>query len=303
MACTYKMSNFFDDYTIDFQSNNSSLGNGLNGVVYRTFHNITGDQVAVKFLEKTSRSCEEIRIHLLCLPHENIVEILQVYEDQLLANNQIPGKAAGVFFAVVMEAMDKDLFTMVPLSEQDARNILFQIANALNHIHLLGIMHCDIKLENILVRQNNEFLQSKLCDFGFATTSATTKSTQCTPLYAGPEIVNCIDTAFLHMPSHAYNSKCDVWALGVTTYIALCGYPPFYSTLDPRNKTGIPNDMRRHIKEGRFSFYPENKWAIISGSTKQTICKMLKVAADDRPSASALLHNESFFLNVISTAK
>ena len=90
------------------------------------------------------------------------------------------------------------------LDEVTARFIARQLTSAVAHIHEMGIVHRDIKLENILV--NTETKKVKLTDFGLSNSFNKEKllMTHCgSPEYAAPEI---------HL-GHSYGFEVDIWAL------------------------------------------------------------------------------------------
>ena len=95
-----------------------------------------------------------------------------------------------------------------------------QIALAIKHVHDRKVLHRDIKTENLLLTQNGCV---KLADFGIAKTLDYTGemagSTVGTPYYLSPEIVQ----------SRPYDSKSDIWALGVVLYEMCQLHPPFRS--------------------------------------------------------------------------
>ncbi|CAI5714583.1 unnamed protein product [Peronospora destructor] len=107
-------------------------------------------------------------------------------------------------------------------------------------------------------------------------------STMCgTPGYYAPEIVR-------NLP---YDSKCDVWSLGVITYILLCGYPPFYD----ENRA---EEMRRIIN-GDFGF-DSPYFDGVSQQAKDLIGKMLVVQPLKRLTAQEVLKHP--WLNDIKEA-
>jgi calcium-dependent protein kinase len=86
-------------------------------------------------------------------------------------------------------------------------------------------VHRDIKPENILLcpeeSKSNEDIQVKLTDFGFATffkKEQGLKQVLGSPLYMAPEIVQ----------EQSYNSKVDIWSVGVIAHIMISGCPPFF---------------------------------------------------------------------------
>mmetsp|Transcript_28306 Transcript_28306/g.27236 ORF Transcript_28306/g.27236 Transcript_28306/m.27236 type:complete len:107 (-) Transcript_28306:540-860(-) len=93
----------------------------------------------------------------------------------------------------------------------------------LNYMHKKNIAHRDIKPENILLCSKDENnLDIKITDFGFAKfydpLKESLKEGLGSPLYMAPEIIKNIP----------YDSKVDIWSLGVVSYILLSGRPPVY---------------------------------------------------------------------------
>lgn len=92
-----------------------------------------------------------------------------------------------------------------------------QIVSALDYCHCRGIVHSDVKLENIVLDGDHLYL----IDFGFATTQelgGMIRVTNGTPMYASPEL-------FREDPFDGFKS--DIWALGVTLYVLYFGEYPF----------------------------------------------------------------------------
>ena len=92
------------------------------------------------------------------------------------------------------------------------------MANALLTIHSNGIMHRDIKPDNIFLKKENDLSEIKLGDFGCATYIKDNKSDPIgTIIYCAPEIVNNLK----------YDERCDLWSLGVTLYELYFGNLPY----------------------------------------------------------------------------
>ena len=104
-------------------------------------------------------------------------------------------------------------------SESDAAVLIKQVLSCVNYCHKSNIVHRDLKPENILLEQNKEYDQIKIIDFGTSLVYDPSKQLDeklGTPYYIAPEVLN-----------KSYNSKCDIWSVGVITYILLSGQPPF----------------------------------------------------------------------------
>ena len=98
--------------------------------------------------------------------------------------------------------------------------VVEQILKALNYLHQNNLCHRDLKPDNVIFTNKPPIdfkkLDIKLIDFGFAkATLAKDDLTDFvgTPFYIAPEIIN----------KKKYGSKCDIWSLGVMTYLLLCG--------------------------------------------------------------------------------
>jgi serine/threonine-protein kinase len=139
----------------------------------------------------------------------------------------------GVPFIVMEHLEGKDLGAVLTergaLEPADVVSIVGQVAKALSKVHAAGLLHRDIKPDNIFVVDGEEELFVKLLDFGVAKNSAhdgsgpldgETKTGQVvgTPFYMSPEQVTAQKTIDL---------RSDLWALGVVAFEALTGKRPF----------------------------------------------------------------------------
>ena len=107
------------------------------------------------------------------------------------------------------------------LPSTTVKEVIFQIAKGLNELHNYGIVHRDMKLENVLVddRDENSF-KVKIIDFGLSqviTPLSKTTETYGSLVYCSPEIL-------LNIP---YNNKTDIWSLGIIAYYLEYTFMPF----------------------------------------------------------------------------
>jgi len=239
------------------------IGSGTFGQVFKGRNESNrGNIVAIKRMSKEN-SCEkdidmlrqEMNI-LSRLDHHNIIALLD--------HENNPKE-----FVVVMEFasggdLSQVLETKKNLGILHVKDIAIQMIQAVHYLHCCGVVHRDIKPQNILVDQNGTI---KLCDFGFAKSfSCNTfydkqniesvekdvlydnqmlNSIKGTPVYMAPEL----------MREDPYNYRVDIWSLGVMFFELFTGNPPFYSKsifslMENVLKDPIPDICTDYNKDG-----------------------------------------------------
>ncbi|KFP83723.1 MAP kinase-activated protein kinase 3, partial [Acanthisitta chloris] len=161
----------------------------------------------------------------------------------------------------------------------EASEIMRDIGTAIQYLHSMNIAHRDVKPENLLYTSKDKDTVLKLTDFGFAkeTTVVNALQTPCyTPYYVAPEVLG----------PEKYDKSCDMWSLGVITYILLCGFPPFYSNTGQAISPG----MKRRIRMGQYGF-PNPEWAEVSEEAKQLIRHLLKTDPTERMTVSQFMNH------------
>ncbi|CAD8126035.1 unnamed protein product [Paramecium sonneborni] len=185
-----------------------TMGEGSVGIIKQVK---IGDEIfALKQFKKKSGE-KEYNIHSK-LNHENILKFIVGNEEYIISELMLP----------------YDLFEFVKSAGQMSVNasncILKQLVNALKYMHQLGIVHRDIKLENVLVDGSN--YKIKLSDFDASLNIDDGKVPKLigTSGYLAPEInsIGLIDALNL--------LECDIHSLGVLYYILLFGTFPFKTT-------------------------------------------------------------------------
>ena len=191
------------------------LGEGGMGVVYRAEDTKLKRTVALKFLPKDLATHEPERARFLqeaqaasALNHPNVCTIYDIAEHD------------GQQF-IVMECIEgKTLRQMVPLQKtQTAIDYAIQIGDALQEAHSKGIVHRDVKTDNIMVNSKN---QIKVMDFGLAKLKGSlkltrTSSTVGTLAYMAPEQIE----------GGEVDARSDIFSFGVVLYEMLTGHTPF----------------------------------------------------------------------------
>ncbi len=201
----------------------SRIGAGGMGVVYEGRHEVLGTKVAIKVLHADAAGEEEALARLKreaqaasAIGNEHIVDVRDF------------GRLREGETYVVMELIDgHDVLSLVRIGALPwtrARDIAVQIAEALEAAHRQGIVHRDLKLENVLLtkrRGKADFV--KIVDFGIAKVEGGAKLTIAgrvmgTPEYMSPE--QCSGRSVDH--------RTDIYSLGVMLYEMVTGKLPFY---------------------------------------------------------------------------
>ncbi|XP_042310618.1 calcium/calmodulin-dependent protein kinase type 1B isoform X1 [Sceloporus undulatus] len=212
--------------------------------------------VALKCIPKKALRGKEAAVEneiavLKKIQHENIVALEDIYESPThlyLAMQLVTG---GELFDRIIE---RGYYT-----EKDASQLIRQVLEAVNYLHDLGIVHRDLKPENLLYATPFEDAKIMITDFGLSKIEADgIMSTACgTPGYVAPEILE----------QKPYGKAVDSWALGVISYILLCGYPPFYDEND--------SELFNQILKAEYEF-DSPYWDDISDSAKDFIKNLLE---------------------------
>jgi tRNA A-37 threonylcarbamoyl transferase component Bud32 len=207
------------------------IGRGGMGIVYRARDRRLKRHVAIKLLPPELSFRRDVRSRFLReaetaaqLSHPNIVPIYSVDEVGNL-----------VFF--VMACIDGDnLATLVqkrgPLPMDSVRRWLGEVADALAYAHSRGVVHRDIKPDNILLDGIDG--RALVTDFGIARAASSDSGDTArltatgmaigTPAYMSPEQAS---------GDRDLDARSDLYSLGIVAYQMLCGEPPFVGGTTP----------------------------------------------------------------------
>ena len=204
-----------DDFKKEYHIE-KKLGAGAFAEVYQaTERNNEEKNYAIKIIDRSQavnpqRIWAEVRIQQK-LVHPNIIRLYQTF-----ANNY--NVVLVLEFAKGGELYEK-LLENETYNESDAVNIIKHMLEALVYLHSNGIVHRDIKPENILFVDEDD-QNPKLADFGLSgilKENSLMKTCAGTPIFMAPEVIKC----------KGYDTSCDMWSLGVMTYLLLSGKLPF----------------------------------------------------------------------------
>ncbi len=238
------------------------LGRGATATVYLARDPTTGERLALQVLDPVVLGLPGARERL-----DQEVAVLASLRDPHLVGVRSIGEDAGRPF-VAMDFVEGASLREIErragrLSPEQALGVLEGALRGLSRAHAKGIVHGDVKPENILVDREGT---SKLVDFGhaFGTQGATAGGT---PAYMSPE-------ACRNLPQ---DRRSDLYSLGVVLYEALSGHVPFEAQSDAAV-------MRMHVSD------PPPPIERLPGELGALLARALAKDPDDRPqSADAFL--------------
>ena len=283
------------------------LGKGRFGVVRMCTHHLSGQVFAIKIINKNKKRLvsqtqnNHLTVDAMDATLQNELRILRCIKQRIGTKSPYLCNTYEVYedshlVCIIMEYLPGgDLFDAIidkkSFQEVDAARITQQLVSGLASLHRAGVIHRDMKPENVLFtakERNSGSMNVKIADFGCSLLMSKKNTLQYnkgnstylklrqivgTPGYMSPEVL-------IH--GH-YGPPCDIFAVGVILYIMLVGYPPFW---------GKTNDeIFARTKSGKVNFY-RSDWRGISSSARRLCRQMLNVNPDDRLVASQVLSNE-----------
>ena len=260
------------------------IGEGGYGKIYKVKNKESGDIRAMKQIMKSKipdieKFQNEIKI-LSMVDHPNIVRLFEVIEDDKYFNLFQELCTGGELLSKVKK----------PLKEKEIAKIFKQIMSAIAYCHEKGIVHRDMKLENILFATESEDSPIKIIDFGLSVLlgkKETKNENETVDLkkYGFKRMTTKVGTIYYMSPEVIkgnYDEKCDIWACGVILYTLLSGYPPFNGQTD--------KDIYNMISKMNFDF-EQPVWKNVSKYAKELIKKMLS-PAKSRYTAEEVLNSK-----------
>jgi len=244
------------------------IGQGAYAIVKVAFHKELGKKVALKIYDKTKlvepQRQKSVQREIKIMERMNNPFIAKLYEafdtskQVILVMEYVRGMSLHGYLKSK---------TARKLPEWEAKKLFKQVVTGIGYCHNKSITHRDIKLENLLLDENNNI---KIIDFGFSTCIPNTKKIKIfcgTPSYMAPEIVARKEYA---------GPPADIWALGVLLYAMLCGTFPFKGEND--------KELYKKIIRGYFEV-PDH----LSTLSKALLLRMLQVDPDKRLTSDQVL--------------
>ncbi|KAJ8909133.1 hypothetical protein NDN08_005827 [Rhodosorus marinus] len=298
------------------------IGAGAFAEVRLAYVKNTGEQVAVKIMRKNKNDQElmtavncELKFVSRNIVHKNIVATYDVINtreilfivmeymkggmlyDVLAEEKMLSEKVRSLIEKVAVNLTNKggrfvEMFVrglkLTPCNavepSQKASIVMKSLLEALGYLHENGIVHRDVKPENVLCSGREWPLTIKLADFGLADVimedtfgDKTARGMYGTPFFVAPEVIR----------GEAYGPAVDIWSSGVLLYNMLSGQLPF--------EGGSLAEVLKRVKAGHVEF-PEKKWGSISDEAKNFIRGLLRFHPGERLSAKQALADPWFTL-------
>jgi len=236
-------------------------------------------RLAVKVFDKSNTRSAfrmESKIWNSIAPHENCVMMLEAFEDDS-------------YFYIVMEKCGVSLLQALDWharkgkdpKEQDIKHTLVGLLSGVNHLHEYGIVHRDVKPQNILLAKGHTLLGQplvKLCDMGLGAkiSGSGSLSKVCgTAPYMAPEMLLL----------KGYDTRVDVWSCGVVAYLMILDVHPYGEGCFDKK------EVEESIRTGKVlpTFKAQNNSNQPSSEAVQFLASLLNRDPEERPSAKRAL--------------
>ena len=231
----------------------------------------TGQQVAVKIADKTHYQSGDVSLQrevtTLCrVQHPNCLQLYECY---------VTTKKVYMVTELVSGGQLLNCIVQGGLGERYSAHVMRQVLQGIQYLHSQGIVHRDLKLENIVLLDNSSMPCVKIVDFGLSkcTSEDGQLQTLCgSPQYLAPEMLS---TQLPPAPTHlqfslnlarGYTPAVDMWSAGVVLYTLLSGMYPFVCNNDAL--------LFNQIQMGEYDFHLPC-WDNVSAEAKSLVSRML----------------------------
>lgn len=273
-----------------------TLGKGGYSWVKKGVDQKSGTPVALKFMTRADRSwekeqAEQVRTEIKSLIRVNNKHVMKLFAYNL--NCKYPektGKELNTILLVLEYCPGGELFDILyytnQLDEKTARTYFRHMMIGLKACHDSGIVHRDIKPQNLLMDAN---YQLKITDFGLSFLSEKDHETMMKTSYVGTRGYQAPEL----LKKKKYNKKCDVFSAGVVLFILLTGYPPFEQAVKT-DKWYQPLCQSNN----QSLFWEQHKGCGVSPLCQKLISKMLAYKPKDRCDVEEIMKDDWYLKDI-----
>ena len=267
----------------DYFRKEKFLGSGCSSSVYKVYDKVTNLPYACKVLSKMNKHFntesvrKEIQIMLKLSGQLNVVNLRGIFEN------------SDYVFLIMDFCSGGDLFQFIVgehpagCSEQLVAHVMLQIMTAIQSCHAVGVVHSDVKPENIMLCESNtNGPLVKLIDFGLSNIMEGEEVTTIagTPYYMAPEVLQ-----------GSYGCEADIWSAGCIMYVLFNGQPPFdLEELDIFSRSA-PRKQLCAYRQFEEEFPSSEACKSMSESAKDVLFKMLALDPSARLTADEFLQH------------
>lgn len=265
------------------------LGQGSSATVFEAKHKKTGREVAIKVIKKDDDMNDDESM-------ATELEILKTVHHRYILNCHEIFETPQCIWVVMEIIRGGELLEVLSeggvYEEADAARAMKQAFLAISYLHSQGVVHRDLKLQNMLLTEKERTSDLKVGDFGLSAQIARgaldwgdkdavkayhgLSEKWGTPHYFAPEML-----------WKAYGPQVDMWALGVVLFQLLCGKYPFYA----RNNKELFYQIERSPEHLRKQFDCA-EWDAVSDVAKDLVKKLLNPDPKKRLNADEALQHE-----------
>lgn len=271
-----------------YDPNSVPLGNGAMGTVYLGFSCNSNKRIAVKRVKDIYANNRMIRERArqeasLSFSHPYLVQMIGLCE---YAPNYGPIFILSEYVAgITLDAHVREQLNGLPVAERTEKvaTEICHVLDALQYLHLRGVVHRDVKPSNIMIENGSVI---KLMDLGIARLNGGNKYSSFgfigTPQYAAPEQI-LRDTRNAEI-----NAQTDVYAVGVTLYELLTGNNPF--------KTDIEAEILSRQMTMKLPYdkkIPRSLYRVILKATEKSQAKRYKSALELKEAITDAIHKKN----------
>ena len=241
------------------------IGRGGMGTVFEAIHSVLPRRAAVKVMHGELRRHPGMATRMVqeaaILDEVRHPGIVRVYECNVLEDHR-PWIAMEL---VEGETLASRLHYATQLPASEVATLMAEVADVLAAVHARGVIHRDLKPDNLLLTPTDRDFPLRVIDWGVARMGPIGRLTldgltPGTPIYMSPEQATGKNIA----------APCDIYSLGVIAYEALCGHPPFdgrtLAEVVCMHLTSEPDSLRERT------------------SAPQTLCNLVHRMLDKDPS-------------------